>query len=186
LWLELVIRSAAVAATTLFVPLAFAGLIWPSTTRLVRRFGELIVGLVLSKLVICGVLALASLSIVGEDGVGGTVQGIGLLLLATCSPFTLLRLVPAVELGAFEHLGGLGRGALRAARNVTGNLSSLNEEQPSVEMIPGTDVEFARGTTFSGPAFDGLVADIERSIKANDIRTSDAARSEPSEDSGDE
>jgi hypothetical protein len=37
LWLELVIRSAAVAVAALFIPLALAGAIWPATGHWIRR-----------------------------------------------------------------------------------------------------------------------------------------------------
>ena len=114
LWLELVVRDAAVAAATLFLPLALAGLVWPAVSHWCRRLADTIAALVLSKLVIAAVLSLAAGALAGGitgtagGGVGGdfaaVVTGSALLLLATAAPFVLLRLVPAVEAGAVLHL----------------------------------------------------------------------------------
>lgn len=113
LWLELVVRSAAIAAATLFLPLALAGLVWPSVSHWCRRLADTIAALVLSKLVVAAVLSLAAGALAGvadgtaADGSAGfatAMTGIALLLVATTSPFVLLRLVPAVEAGAVLHL----------------------------------------------------------------------------------
>ena len=56
LWLELVVRSAAITAATLFLPLALAGLVWPAVSHWSRRLADTIAALVLSKLVIAAVL----------------------------------------------------------------------------------------------------------------------------------
>ncbi len=113
LWLELVVRSAAIAAATLFLPLALAGLVWPSVSHWCRRLADTIAALVLSKLVIAAVLALAAGALAGAvtggsgDTSGGfatAMTGLALLLVATSAPFVLLRLVPAVEAGAVLQL----------------------------------------------------------------------------------
>ncbi len=104
LWVELAVRSAAVAAATLFLPLALAGLAWPATTHWARRLGETIAGLVLMKVVVAGVLALAATAIGGRRGIPGIVEGVALLALATFTPFGLLRLIPMIESGAVAHL----------------------------------------------------------------------------------
>ena len=57
LWLELAVRSAAIGAAALFLPLALVGLAWPATSHWARRLGETLAALVLSKLVIAAVLA---------------------------------------------------------------------------------------------------------------------------------
>ncbi len=118
LWLELVVRSAAVAAATLFLPLALAGLVWPATAHWARRLGETIAALVLSKVVICGVLALSAITVASGDGLSSLVEGVALLLLAVLAPFSLLRLVPMVEAGALLQFEGLALRAYRTARDV--------------------------------------------------------------------
>ena len=114
LWLELVVRAAAVAAATLFLPLALAGLVWPALSHWCRRLADTLAALVLSKLVIAAVLSLAAGAVSGgvsdagsgrlATGFGDVVTGIALLIIATAAPFVLLRLVPAVEAGAVMHL----------------------------------------------------------------------------------
>ncbi|HTW97756.1 MAG TPA: hypothetical protein VMD59_03210, partial [Acidimicrobiales bacterium] len=115
LWIELVVRSAAIEVATLFLPLAFAGLLWPATAHWARRLAETLAALVLAKLVIAGVLALSVATIgTASGGAAAAVQGVALLLLATFSPYALLRLVPMVEAGSIAHLEGLGRRFVRA------------------------------------------------------------------------
>ena len=112
LWLELVVRAAAVSVAVLFLPLALAALVWPTLAHWTRRLVDTLVALVLSKLVVAAALSLAASSIAGGSGVSGSgnggfaavVTGIALLVVAVLSPFTLLRLVPAVEAGAIAHL----------------------------------------------------------------------------------
>ena len=113
LWLELVVRAMAVSVAVLFLPLALAALVWPSVAHWCRRLTDTLVALILSKLVVAAVLSLAASAVAGglglsSSGNGGgfasVVTGIALLLIATLSPFTLLRLVPAVEAGAVAHL----------------------------------------------------------------------------------
>ncbi|HTW99097.1 MAG TPA: hypothetical protein VMD59_09985 [Acidimicrobiales bacterium] len=114
LWLELVVRAAAITAAALFLPLVLAALVWPAIGHWARRLADTLAALVLSKLVIAAVISLAVGAVEGgfsEQGSAGTkfgdvVVGIALLLLATFSPFVLLRLIPAVEAGAVSHLEG--------------------------------------------------------------------------------
>ncbi|MGH9131761.1 MAG: hypothetical protein ACRDWV_08855, partial [Acidimicrobiales bacterium] len=112
LWVELMIRAAAIDAAVLFMPLMLAGLVWPATARLSRRLGETVAALVLSKLAIVAVLALASDAIVNSGpnaGIGVLLQGAALMVLAALSPFAVLRLLPVIEAGAVGHLEGAGR-----------------------------------------------------------------------------
>jgi hypothetical protein len=114
LWLELVVRAAAVSVAVLFLPLALAALVWPAVSHWCRRLAETLAALVLSKLVIAATLSLAVGALAGGLDAGATggngggfaavVTGIALLAIATFSPFTLLKLIPAVEAGAVSHL----------------------------------------------------------------------------------
>ena len=118
LWLELAVRSAAIAAASLFLPLALAGLAWPATAHWARRLGETLAALVLSKLVIAAVLALAAGLLGSSSGLAGVVEGIALLAIAGFAPFALLKLVPAIEAGATAHFEGLGRRSVHAAERL--------------------------------------------------------------------
>lgn len=112
LWVELIVRAAAIQVAALFLPLALAGLLWSATASWARRLGETLVALVVAKLVIVGVLVLAASTAVEGTGLSAIGWGLAFLLLAVLSPFAVLRLVPLVDAGAIGHLDGLGRRAL--------------------------------------------------------------------------
>jgi hypothetical protein len=114
---ELVMRAAAVEVAALFLPLALAGVIWPATAHWIRRLAETIASLVLAKLVIAGVLALAIVSIGSPQGANGLIDGIALLLLATLAPFAVFRLLPFVEAETAAQLEGFAGRAHRALRS---------------------------------------------------------------------
>jgi len=111
LWLEMAVRSAAVSVAVLFLPLTMATLVWPAISRWCRRLAETIVALILSKLVIVAVLALATAALGNGSSFGPTsggfsavVTGAALLVVACMAPFTLMRLIPAIESGAVAQL----------------------------------------------------------------------------------
>jgi hypothetical protein len=106
LWLELLVRAAAIYAAVFFLPLALASLVWPAVSHWCRRLTETLVALVLSKFVIVAVLSLAVGAVSSGDGFSTVLAGGALLLLAAFTPFTLLRLIPLVEIGAVMQLEG--------------------------------------------------------------------------------
>jgi hypothetical protein len=134
LWLELAARAAAVSVAVLFLPLALAAMVWPAVSHWCRRLADTLVALILSKLVIASVLALAVSALAGglDVGSGGgpgggfaaVVTGIALLVIATVAPFTLLRLIPAIESGAVDRLDE-GRRHLRAGARAPKETGSL-------------------------------------------------------------
>ena len=133
LWLELLIRSAAVYVAVLFLPLALATLVWPAVSHWCRRLVETLAALILSKFVIVATLSLAA-GAVSSGTAGSGAQGAGfravlaggaLLVMATFVPFAILRMIPVVEAGAVAQLDGLAaRGAAavtRPARSAAGH-----------------------------------------------------------------
>jgi hypothetical protein len=155
LWLELVVRAAAVSAAALFLPLALAGLVWPALSHWCRRLADTLAALVLSKLVVAAVLSLAASAIAGGLGLGASgtggfasvVTGVGLLAMAAMSPFTLLRLVPAVEAGAVAHLesarhrlGGAAKAPLRAGSLALDLVRAGSPAGAASELAVGTGV----------------------------------------------
>ena len=60
LWLELLVRAAAVYVAVLFLPLAMATLVWPTVAHWCRRLVETLTALILSKFVIVATLSLAA------------------------------------------------------------------------------------------------------------------------------
>jgi hypothetical protein len=114
-WLELLVREAAIYLTVLFLPIGFATYIWPSLSSWLRRLMEVIVALILSKLVIVAALALAGSALAAQEGFPALVAGAGMLLLAAFAPFTLFKLIPIASLAAISSLEGQGRRGVRAA-----------------------------------------------------------------------
>lgn len=142
LWFELVVRSSAIVAATLFVPLVLAALVWPATVGWARRLAETLLAAVLSKFVIVVVLVAGTASLSSADHAGGLqalVQGAALVLIASISPFTLLRLVPFVEAGAVGHLEGLGRRALRTMPRAWALASDYSYDDPPLPGEPAPE-----------------------------------------------
>jgi hypothetical protein len=132
-WVELLIRSAAIYVAVLFLPLVLASLAWPAIAHWCRRLVDTLVALILGKFVIVAVLSLAAGALAGGTGAmakGGGVGGAGggtagsggggfaavlggtaLLLLAAFAPWALFRLLPFIEAGAVGHLEGLSHRA---------------------------------------------------------------------------
>ncbi|MGA2013600.1 MAG: hypothetical protein ABSH51_24125 [Solirubrobacteraceae bacterium] len=109
LWVELLIRDAAVYVIVLMLPLFFAAMVWPARRVWAIRAVETLVALILSKFVIVAVLALGAAAL-GHSVLPGTaasLAGVTLVLLAAFSPWALLRLLPLHEL-AGAAAAGLG------------------------------------------------------------------------------
>jgi hypothetical protein len=169
LWIELVVRAAAVTAAALFLPLALAGLVFPAVSHWCRRLADTLAALVLSKLVVAAVLSLAAGAIAGGLGVGARgsggfasiVTGVALLAMAAFSPFTLLKLVPAVEAGAVAHLAsarhqaaGGARAAMRAGSFAADVAAAVT---PEGAILAGATADVGAGAASIGGAHD-LVA----------------------------
>ncbi|MGC8513794.1 MAG: hypothetical protein ACP5P1_12295 [Acidimicrobiales bacterium] len=112
-WLELVVRSAALYVATIFTPLALIGFIWPATLSVARRAVEVLVSLVLSKFVIVVSVVLGMEAFVASN-LAAAISGAAILLLAGFAPFALLRLAPVVETSAIAQLEGMSHRPLRA------------------------------------------------------------------------
>ncbi len=165
LWIELVVRAAAITAAALFLPLVLAALVWPAIGHWARRLADTLAALVLSKLVIAAVISLATGAIAGglsgpgstSSSFGDVIVGIALLLLATFSPFIILRLVPAVEAGSIAHLESARHRLQHMAQKpavIAGNMAMLLAKggaapelaagevakSESVGQLPGTQI----------------------------------------------
>jgi hypothetical protein len=102
LWLELVVREAAVYVIVLMLPLAFAALVWPARRVWATRAVEVLVALILSKFAIVAVLGLAggALGQLSHGGLTAALAGTVLVILAAFAPWALLRLLPLSELAS--------------------------------------------------------------------------------------
>jgi type IV secretion system protein TrbL len=97
-WLELLMRDAAIYVVALFMPLALAASIWPRWMGALRRTGELVVVIIGSKFVIVSIISLAAGLVAENDGrVEHILAAAALMLLACFAPFVLLKLVPFAE-----------------------------------------------------------------------------------------
>jgi hypothetical protein len=117
LWLELLMREAAVYVIVLMLPLAFAALVWPARRIWAIRAVELLVALILSKFAIVAVLSLGGAAMsagTGTFGLTALLAGVVLLVMGVFTPWALLRLLPLAEL-ASGAVGSL-RGQTAAAR----------------------------------------------------------------------
>jgi hypothetical protein len=138
LWIELLLRSALVYFLVALSPLAFATMVWPSAKGVTRRLMELLIGAIFSKLVICVALAVGTAALgsaghaAGSDagvgtaiaaGIGNLVTGTTLLVLASWSPFLLMKMMPIVETAVVAQ--GVSRGPMRAASRGVSTMSSL-------------------------------------------------------------
>ena len=109
LWMELLMREAAVYVVVLMLPLAFSALVWPARRMWATRAVELLVALVLSKFAIVAVLSLGGAAMsasLGTADVEAWLAGLVLLVMAAFTPWALLRFVPVAELAA-GAVGGL-------------------------------------------------------------------------------
>lgn len=112
IWLELLLRSAAVYAAVLFLPLALAGLTWSATGRWAARLARTLVALIAAKFVIVAILSMSASAVASgtADGAAGVLAGAAMLVLATFAPFLLFRIT-----GVFDDGGG--HSALDGARS---------------------------------------------------------------------
>lgn len=131
LWLELLIREAAVYVIVLMLPLFFAALVWPARRVWAVRAVELLVALILSKFAIVAVLALggAALDHAASVSVTSLLAGLTLVLLAAFSPWAMLRLLPLHEM-ASAAAGGLRSGSLQPLLNSDERGSQLADSVP--------------------------------------------------------
>lgn len=125
IFIELIIRQAAIYAALLFLPLAFAGTVWPSARGWARLLVRLLFVAIVSKFIIASVLVLgvaafdnttvSSNGSLGDSGIESMLVGAALVVVAFSSPLALLRFLPVVE-GAFM---GWGRHARRTVSSVS-------------------------------------------------------------------
>ena len=164
LWLELLVRAAAVYVAVLFLPMALASLVWPAVSHWCRRLVETLVALVLAKFVIVAILSLAAAALASGTGSGfsSVLGGAALLLLAAATPFTLLRLVPMVEAGAVHQLEGarhrVRSSFVTAPRSAASHALRRAQSSPLVTGEPGTGTERDFGIPGDETAIAGVSA----------------------------
>jgi hypothetical protein len=102
LWLELLVREAAVYVVVMMLPLVFAAMVWPARRVWAIRAVEVLVALILAKFAIVSILALAAAALghTGGSLVVRALAGLVLVLLGAFAPWVLLRLLPLTEVAS--------------------------------------------------------------------------------------
>jgi hypothetical protein len=156
LWMELLIRAAAVYVVVLMLPLFFAALVWPARKIWAVRAIELLAALILSKFVIVAVLSLgaAALGHTALPGVTADLAGATLVLLAASSPWALLALLPLHEVTA--GLNGLSERTHNALAPSQANDANAIAQALVRQLPAGPTPEY--GPPGSGPTADGREA----------------------------
>lgn len=153
-WLELLIRSAAVTVAVFFLPMILAGLVWPAAMRWTKRLIEILVALIISKFVIVAVMSLATAALANPGGGGfGTVMGgAALMLMAAFSPFAILKLMPMVEGAAIDHLRGMGRAPINTMRPEGGVHQAISVMRSKTRSASGSGLAVAGTAVTAGAA----------------------------------
>ena len=156
IWLELLLRQAAIYVAVLFLPLGFMAMVWPATAHWLRRLVQGLVAIILSKFVIVAVMALAAAALgepaseVAADGEGGgfgvVLAGASMLALAALAPYVLLRLIPVFEAGLSGDLEGTYRRPTAAVASPTAGHHVLQ----SVRAHAGTSRANGHGASGAG------------------------------------
>ncbi len=98
LFVEMIMRGAAIEVAVIFFPLALAGIVWPATSHWIKRLIEIIASLIISKFVIIVVLTLAEAQLLdSSDPLKNELLAVATLWLAVFSPFVVFRIIPFVE-----------------------------------------------------------------------------------------
>ncbi|HJS92886.1 MAG TPA: hypothetical protein VJ741_01385 [Solirubrobacteraceae bacterium] len=160
LWIELLLREAAVYVVVLMLPLAFAAITWPARRIWAIRAVELLIALILSKFAIIAVLSLGGAAISGSIGhasVTGLMAGTVLIMLATMSPWALLRLIPLAEIatGAAGALRGELRSATDSANHAVGYAHSGADWASATAASMKRDAGYRMAADVHEPPFAG-------------------------------
>ena len=148
IWLELLLRAAAIYISVLFLPLALAAMIWPAGWRWCRRLIEFLIAIIFAKVFIVAIINLAAAGL-ARGGLGDKFEGVlaggALLLMAAFTPIALLKLIPLAE--AAVVTAGHQRAALRQA---TSGATALTTSSSVVSGMIQT--RFRSSAAAAGPA----------------------------------
>jgi len=115
LWCELVLRTVVLAVLLVLVPVIVPLATFPSVRRIGWRLAETFLAVAASKFFIVVVLVLGLNELTG-DSATQIITGAVTLLLATATPFVVLRVIPFVEQSALHQMEGLRHRATRAVQ----------------------------------------------------------------------
>jgi hypothetical protein len=154
-WIELLVRDAAVYVVALFAPMSLAASIWPRWSGAFRRSAEVLCVVIASKFVIVAIIGLAA-GLAADSG--GSVEHVlaaaALMLLACFSPFVLFKLVPFAE-GAVAAAYGRhsAAGTVTGGVQLAGSAAMLRNSAQSHWAGAGQASGGAAGGSSEGPRF---------------------------------
>ena len=131
-WLELLLRQSAIYVVMFFMPLALATYVWPASAAVAKRAVQILVALILSKFVIFTTIALGLDALSSASPIDQQFAGAGILLLASFTPFALMKLAPIVEVAAIAHLEGMSRRPFHAANRMASTAVSAQTSARSI------------------------------------------------------
>lgn len=155
-WIEMLLRSAAIYIAVLFLPAALAASIWPPLREWETRLVKVLFVLIAMKPVIITVLSLAghaaAAAITGEarGDVGVMLAAIVIFALAACAPWALMTLVSMSAEGAWSARAahhGAREGLASGASKVGGSLGNARSA--------GSRMQGARGGGAGGSSGSG-------------------------------
>ncbi len=116
LWCELVLRTVVLALLLVVVPIVVPLSTFPSLRRLGIRLSETFLAVAASKFLIVIALTLGFNELTG-DSASLVIVGAVTLMLASFSPYVLLRLIPFVEQSAVHNMEGVRRRFTQSVSN---------------------------------------------------------------------
>jgi hypothetical protein len=148
LWIEMLMREAAVYVVVLMLPLAFSALVWPARRVWAIRAVELLIALILSKFAIVAVLSLGGAAMdQTAHSITAPIIGLVLVMMGAFAPWALLRLIPLSELGAGALESLRGHGQTVSARTDPAFADALSGD----EWATATTAEMRRGAEEAAP-----------------------------------
>jgi len=137
LWCELIVRVVVLTLLLVLVPVVVPLSTFPSMRRLSWRLGETFLAVAASKFVIVVTLVLGLNELAGSSATE-VITGAVTILLATCTPFLVLRVVPFIEQSALHGLEGLrGRATRTAANKASGPVGMVAGAMTPNAPVPG-------------------------------------------------
>jgi len=120
LWIELLMRDAAIYVCALFLPLGLAASVWPRWSGVLRKTFEILICLIVSKFFLVMVISLAASFLGKPDGVESLLAGSAMMIVALLCPFMLLKVIPFME-GVMVTSGasGMSRSAVSTGSQVS-------------------------------------------------------------------
>jgi hypothetical protein len=163
-WLELILREAAVYLAVGFLPLSLAAMVWHRSAHLARRLVEGLVAVIVAKLAIAVAVAFAASALANGGGAGGIttmLAGCAVLFLAALSPWVLLRLIPIggdaqLHRGSVKQAVGTAPGASTAAMVVRTGMYSSFASAPAAPAMAAAAAPPSRAWTPTPPTGAGM------------------------------